>query len=125
MFRRRGVEDHFAVGVSLKDRGGHFCGDWTVQSSGDDSCLVRTVGAQNDLAALHDVFDAERETAENHIVGGLGLAPDSGLQLRVHTGMPANALERRAGLVETQMAVFADAQYLQINTPAPGDSLFE
>ena len=39
-----GVEDHFAIGVKLEDRGGHVRGDRAIEGSGDDSGLVGTVG---------------------------------------------------------------------------------
>src|ERR1700722_19276376 len=101
--------------MPLQNRRRHVGRDRAFKSRGDNARFVAAVRRQYNPAALHDILDSESKTAQHNTIRSLRLATNSCFQRFVHTGKPAGALERRAGLIEAEMSVLTDSQNLQID----------
>ncbi len=123
-FRRRGpVDVESRTGVLLEVGRCHLPVDLALDRPAHDGRLVLAGGEDGDLARFHDGGDTHGDRLPRHVVlakeVGRGVLPGDG----VERDQPGAAVETRAGLIESDMAGLADAEYLEVDPAGLADGL--
>ena len=109
--------------MHLHDRSRHHGRDRAFHRDLDGVRFVLATGQQQQLARLHDRADAHRDGVLGHLVNRLEEARVVLTRLLRQRFDARARTERRAWLVESDVAVRADAQHLQVNSACLLDAL--
>ncbi|OPZ89433.1 MAG: hypothetical protein BWY73_01509 [candidate division TA06 bacterium ADurb.Bin417] len=109
--------------MELEDGGGHLAGDTVFDGLVDGVGLVGAVGQQDDFPGVHDRSHTHGDGVKRHLAG---VGEEAGVVLDglLGEGLDMGARgQGRTGLVEADMAVAADAQYLEVDAAGLDDPL--